>query len=173
MNIIKLFGAARCHKTQYYKTFFEARNLDYQLLDVEENEAFADELRSLYANKKLNFPTITIGEKKLRNPSDNELEKWINKLISKQMEIIHDKENKRFTLDINGELAIVEYVHKDDKLLLVHSEVPKSMQGKGVGKILIEKTFEKLTKQGYKAVAVCSYVKAVARRSEKWSKIIE
>ena len=77
---IKLYGAERCHKTQHYKRFFETRQLDYAFLDVEDNEDHAEALRNLYTNKKLNFPTITIGEKKLRNPSDNDLEKWIKKL---------------------------------------------------------------------------------------------
>lgn len=169
---IKLFGAERCHKTQYYKTFFETHNLDYIFLDVEENEAFAEELRSLYENRKLNFPTITIGEKKLRNPTDNELYKWINKLIPNYMEVVHDKKNHRFSLTLNNDIAQVEYEIKDNKLFLVHSEVPKSMRGKGIGKILVEQTFEKLTEEGYKAVAVCGYVKSVARRSEKWNSII-
>lgn len=173
MNTIKLFGAQRCHKTQYYKTFFETRNLDYVFLDVEENENFAEELRSLYEKRKLNFPTITIGKKKLRNPSDKDLEKWMYKLIPELIPIKHDKENKRFILNINGELAKVEYVHKDDKLFLVHSEVPKTLRGQGIGKILVEKTFEKLTQEGYKAIAICSYIKTMARRSDMWNKIIE
>jgi len=89
------------------------------------------------------------------------------------LNIEHDKENKRFTLDINGEIAKVDYTLKNDKMYLVHSEVPYHLRGKGFGKVLVEKTFEQLTKEGYKAVAVCSYIKAVARRSEKWSIIIE
>ncbi len=169
---IKLFGAERCHKTQYYKTFFETRNLNYVFLDVEQNEEFAEELMNLYKNKKLNFPTITIGEKKLRNPTDKELYKWIYKLIPNYMEVVHDKDNHKFTLALNNDIAQVQYVIKDDKLFLTHSEVPKSMRGKGIGKTLVEKTFEKLTEEGYRAVAVCSYVKSVARRSEKWNSII-
>ncbi len=74
---VKLYGAERCHKTQYYKTFLEARHINYVLLDVEINARYAEELRDLYTNRKLNFPTITIGGKKLRNPSVNELEKWL------------------------------------------------------------------------------------------------
>ena len=82
MSEIKLYGAERCHKTQYYKTYLEDLNLKYSFLDVELNNAFAEELRNLYENKKLNFPTITIGEKKLRNPSDSDLKKWIEKIIN-------------------------------------------------------------------------------------------
>ncbi|WP_347374733.1 GNAT family N-acetyltransferase [Aequorivita sp. Q41] len=84
------------------------------------------------------------------------------------MEITHDKENNSFKLNINGEIAKVTYTLRDGKMYLNHSEVPSNLRGKGLGKILVEKTFEKLTEEGYKAVAVCSYVKAVASRSSKW-----
>jgi mycoredoxin len=80
VKLIKLYGTKRCHKTQYYKTFFEDRNLNYKFLDVEENSSFAEELSNLYSNRKLNFPTIIIKDKKLRNPSEKELFKWLDKL---------------------------------------------------------------------------------------------
>lgn len=170
--VIKLYGADGCHKTHYYQILLDKIGLPYQFLDVEKNEDHAEELRGLYENRKLNFPTITIGTKKLRNPYAGDLHKWINKLIPHILDIVHDKDNSRFTLDINGELAKVEYRLKNNKMYLVHSEVPYNLRGKGIGKILVEKTFEKLTEEDYKAIAVCSYVKAVARRSEKWSEII-
>lgn len=81
MIIIKLYGTNRCHKTQHYKTFLETRNLDYEFLDIEDNSEHAEELRNLYENRKLNFPTVTINNKKLRNPSDADLLKWIKKSI--------------------------------------------------------------------------------------------
>ncbi|BAO76529.1 glutaredoxin family protein [Winogradskyella sp. PG-2] len=77
---IKLYGTERCHKSQYYKTFLDHQGLEYKFLDVEINSNYAEELRSLYENRRLNFPTVTIGKKKLRNPSDNELLKWLKKL---------------------------------------------------------------------------------------------
>ncbi len=79
--IIKLYGSAACHKTNYYKDFLNKTNLPYHFLDVEHDKMAAEELRTLYTNRKLNFPTITIGTKKLRNPPEPELEKWLNKLI--------------------------------------------------------------------------------------------
>lgn len=170
--IIKLYGTAGCHKTNYYQLVLNETGLPYQFLDVEENADYAEELRNLYTNRKLNFPTITIGKKKLRNPYKEEIEKWLNKLIPSRMEIKHNKENKRFTLDINGEIAKIDYTLKDGKMYLNHSEVPFNLRGQGIGKILVEKTFEQLTKEGYKAVAICSYIRSVAKRSEKWSAII-
>lgn len=76
---IRVYGAARCHKTQYYLNFLKERNLVFTFLDVEKNEAFAVELRSLYQTGRLNFPTLMIKGKKLRNPTDKDLRKWLAK----------------------------------------------------------------------------------------------
>jgi glutaredoxin len=80
--VVKLYGVNDCHKTSFYQKLLNAREIQYQFLDVRINNDFAEELRSLYENKKLNFPTITIGQKKLRNPKEKELIKWIDKLIT-------------------------------------------------------------------------------------------
>lgn len=90
-----------------------------------------------------------------------------------RLPIIHDIENRQFTLNINGEIAKVEYTLRNNIMFLVHSEVPYILRGHGIGKVLVEKTFEQLTKEGYKASAVCSFIKAIARRSKKWNLIIE
>ncbi|WP_415371251.1 N-acetyltransferase [Patiriisocius sp. Uisw_047] len=173
IQTIKLYGADGCHKTNYYKVLLDKTELPYQFLDVEKNKEDAEELRNHYENRKLNFPTITIGKKKLRNPYKEDLEKWLNKLIPSRLHIIHDKEQSRFTLDINGKIAKVDYQLRHDKMYLIHSEVPYNLRGQGIGEVLVEKTFKQLNQEGYKAVAVCSYIKAVASRSEEWNEIIE
>jgi len=170
---IKLYGADGCHKTNYYKLVLDEIGVPYTFLDVEVNKDFAVELRSLYESGKLNFPTITIGKKKLRNPYKQDIIKWMNVLIPQRLNLVHDKENQRFTLDINGEIAKVEYELKNGKMYLVHSEVPYNLRGKGIGKVLVEKTFEKLAEENYSVVAICSYIKAIKNRSEHWSGIIK
>lgn len=89
------------------------------------------------------------------------------------MTVKHDKDKQQFTLDIQGEEARVDYQLREGTMYLTYSEVPYHLRGKGYGKQLVEQTFEQLTKEGYRAKAVCSYIRAVARRSEKWSNIIE
>ena len=170
---IKLFGVSHCHKTNYYKNILNETGLPYQFLDVETNNDYAEELRDLYENRKLNFPTITIGRKKLRNPYKEDLLKWMHKLIPSTIMLEHDKDNHKFTLDINGEEAKVIYTLKNGKMYLTHSEVPHNLRGRGIGKELVLKTFEKLTEQAYKAVAVCSFIIAVKEGDEYWKNIIE
>lgn len=76
---IILYGARRCHKTQFYLNYFKERNLELAFFDVEKDLEAAINLRKLYTSGKLNFPTIIIQGKKLRNPSIDEIEKWLLK----------------------------------------------------------------------------------------------
>lgn len=85
----------------------------------------------------------------------------------------HNKESQQFILQIDKEnSAVIEYTLRDNIFYLTHSEVPSNMRGKGIGKILVEKTFDYIEQQNSKAKAICSYIKMVAMRSQKWSKII-
>ena len=51
--------------------------LNFVFKDVTKDKEAAQELRNLYKSGKLNFPTIVIDGKKLRNPSINDLEKQL------------------------------------------------------------------------------------------------
>jgi len=91
------------------------------------------------------------------------------------MEIIHDKVNKEFVLPlVKGQKAKIRYTSDDaSKMIrLVYSEVPEALRGQSIGKELVLKTFEKLTEEGYKATAVCPYIKHVVKKDPKWSTII-
>lgn len=116
---------------------------------------------------------ITIGKKKMRMPYKEEIEKWFNKLIPGRLNLIHEKEHQRFTLDINGAFEKVHYSLRDNLMYLNHSEVPNKLRGQGIGKVLVAKTFEKLTDERYKAVTVCSYIRAIKNRSDRWNTIIQ
>lgn len=83
--------------------------------------------------------------------------------------IIHNKEESRFELPLEqGAKAVIRYRKKGNHLDLLHSEVPSSMRGQGIGKQLVLKTFEAIEKEGYTATAYCSYIRAVAKRSDEW-----
>lgn len=87
--------------------------------------------------------------------------------------IMHNKFDKQFELHLdNGLKAFISYTKNENHLSLTHSEVPLELRGKGIGKELVEKTFEAINKEGLTATAYCSYIRAVAKRSDKWQNFI-
>ena len=121
-------------------------------------------LSNIAAGAKLSPTTLT-------RPVNSDEHKYDVKLST--LEAVKRETGIDFLPFKNGEEAKVEYVAKDGKLYLVHSEVPYNLRGRGIGKELVLKTFKKLTEEGHKAVAVCSYIKAVKNRDPKWKDIIE
>ncbi|MCM5664174.1 GNAT family N-acetyltransferase [Galbibacter mesophilus] len=88
--------------------------------------------------------------------------------------LLHNKFENQFELQLeNNQKAIITYRKNGNHLSLLHSEVPMSLRGQGIGKELVEKTFQTIEKEGYTATAHCSYVRTVAKRSDYWSKIIQ
>lgn len=78
-------------------------------------------------------------------------------------EIKHLPEKKRFEMQVGEYVATVRYSLEDDIYYLVHSEVPYQLRGQGIGKELVEKTFQYIKENDLKAKPICSYIVKVAR----------
>ncbi|MFK7059157.1 GNAT family N-acetyltransferase [Flavobacterium oreochromis] len=74
-------------------------------------------------------------------------------------------------MKVGDDFAKIEYTEKNNCYYLIHSEVPKKLRGQGIGKELVEKTFEYLHQHKIKGIAICSYIKTIVNKSDKLKKI--
>ena len=93
-------------------------------------------------------------------------------MISNKSNFIHDKNKQQFQLLLSSGKAFIDYEVRAGKMYLLHAEVPYHLRGQNIGKALVEKTFEYLEQQNIQAVAICTFIKLLAQRSEKWRNII-
>jgi len=75
--------------------------------------------------------------------------------------IIHDIEHQQFKMKIDEHTAYIEYNIHNGKKYLVHTLVPLALKGQGIGRILVEKTFEYLQEKNIHATPVCSYIRSI------------
>jgi predicted GNAT family acetyltransferase len=80
------------------------------------------------------------------------------------MEIKHDIENGRVWTEIDGMTAEVEYEVNDGSLNVVHTYVPKELEGQGIASKLVQFTFDYAYANGLKPAATCWYAKAWLER---------
>lgn len=94
---------------------------------------------------------------------------------NKYSEIEHLPEMKVFRMKIDeNNIGEVNYsVGLDGKYSLTHAQVPYQLRGHGVGKELVEKTFDYLKQNEIKSIALCSYIRAIVKRSDKWQELVE
>ena len=90
----------------------------------------------------------------------------------KDIPLTDNKEEQRFEMNINGAIAFIAYEEHRGALALVHTEVPESLEGKGVGSVLALKTLEHLEAGGRKIIPLCPFVNSYIKRHPEWERIV-
>ncbi|RZJ73959.1 GNAT family N-acetyltransferase [Flavobacterium sp.] len=89
------------------------------------------------------------------------------------MEITKNESQSQYELHLEGgKIAFVEYSVKDDKIYLTHTEVPKSVQGQGVGQKLIAQTLQSIKKEGKTLVPLCAFVSWYVNNHKEWHSLL-
>lgn len=85
------------------------------------------------------------------------------------LEVKNNESNHSFELFVDGHRAFIDYKAKQDKLYLVHTEVPAELQGQGVAETLVEKTLSYMQEHHLKLIPLCSYIQAYIKRHPEWN----
>jgi uncharacterized protein len=75
----------------------------------------------------------------------------------------------RFELEVDGSLALADYVLRDGVMTFTHTETPPALQGRGVASRLIHGALLAARDQGLKVRATCSFVVAYLQRHPEFS----
>ena len=84
----------------------------------------------------------------------------------------NNKEESQFEMEVDGQLAFIEYYTKDSKLFLTHTEVPHGLRGQGAAGHLVESTFKYARENGLTIVPLCSYVAYYANNHPEWASVL-
>lgn len=69
-------------------------------------------------------------------------------------------ERQRFELDADGHIAFADYKRAGGLLSMLHTEVPKALEGRGIGSALIRGVLDAARGEGLKVNAQCPFAKA-------------
>jgi predicted GNAT family acetyltransferase len=75
----------------------------------------------------------------------------------------------RFELETEQGTAIVTYRLAGDVITLDHTEVPKAMEGRGVGSQLARGVFDDIRARGLKAKALCPFLRTWLERHPEYA----
>jgi len=69
-------------------------------------------------------------------------------------------ERHRFELEADGHVAFANYKRADGVLTMLHTEVPKELEGRGIGSALIRGVLDTARRKGLKVNPVCPFAGA-------------
>jgi predicted GNAT family acetyltransferase len=91
-----------------------------------------------------------------------------------EIRVVDNPDASQFEARIDGHLAFVSYARRGDLIILTHTEVPKELQGRGIGNILAHAVLERARTERWKVVARCPFIaKYIVRHPEYQSLVYE
>jgi uncharacterized protein len=82
-------------------------------------------------------------------------------------------EERRFELQIEEHTAFIEYIlNTKGVLFLTHTEVPKELEGRGIGSRLVKAVFKHAESNDLKIAPICPFVKAYLQRHPEWKRLL-
>jgi hypothetical protein len=65
----------------------------------------------------------------------------------------------RFEMDTEAGVAFARYRRDGDTLMVLHTEVPRSIEGRGLGSVLVQGMLDLARSHGDKVVPLCGFVR--------------
>jgi len=81
--------------------------------------------------------------------------------------ISHDQNAHRFTTEVDGHPAELDYTQADGVMTITHTRVPREIGGRGIAAELMRAALEVAEKHGWSVDPACSYAAAYMRRQRQ------
>lgn len=88
------------------------------------------------------------------------------------MEVIHDIENQKFYVVVDGLESHLEYAKMNNVLNLNHTYVPNALRGKGIAGKIVKAALTYAEENNLKIIPSCSYVAAYIQRHTEYEALL-
>lgn len=89
-----------------------------------------------------------------------------------ELVIIDNVEEKRFQATIEGKVVFIDYIRAQNIVYLTHTEVPKVLEGRGIGKALVKGVLTIIKGERAELAPLCPFVAVYLSRYPEWKSIL-
>jgi hypothetical protein len=87
------------------------------------------------------------------------------------IEVIHNPAASRFEVQLDGEIAMVEYMLHGSNISFTHTEVPPAHEGKGIANQMAQTALNYARDHQLRVNAVCPFIKLYIQRHPEYQSI--
>jgi uncharacterized protein len=85
----------------------------------------------------------------------------------------HNPQQSRFEIEVDGRLAVADYVVSGDALVFTHTWVPPELRGRDLAARLVRAGLEFARANNRRVVPQCSYVARFIERNREFADLVE
>ncbi len=78
----------------------------------------------------------------------------------------------RFEIEVNGSLAMLEYMRAGSNITYTHTEVPRELEGMGIGGRLARYALDYARDNDLKVIPICPFVTGYLRRHPEYHPLV-
>lgn len=93
--------------------------------------------------------------------------------MSAPRDVINNAADGRFEIGEGDQLASLSYTERDGKLYLIHTEVPKALEGHGYASALARTALDHAKREQLRVVPICPFVRAYLQRHPEYAALVE
>ncbi len=82
-------------------------------------------------------------------------------------------ERQRFELELDQKVAYIDYQLVGATITMLHTEVPKELEGKGIGSMIAAKSLDYATIHDLKVIPSCTFIADYIRKHPKYESILK
>jgi predicted GNAT family acetyltransferase len=71
--------------------------------------------------------------------------------------VVDNRASSQFEIDLDGQLAYLMYRRDGERLILIHTEVPPALEGRGIGGQLVTAAMDEAAEQHLTVVPLCEF----------------
>ena len=79
---------------------------------------------------------------------------------------------KRYELQLKDKTAYLEYILAKGNIYLTHTEVPRALEGRGIGSSMILKCLEDIKARELTLVPLCPFVAGYLKKHSEWRELV-
>jgi uncharacterized protein len=87
--------------------------------------------------------------------------------MSDEPDVVDDEAGTRFEIRANGQVAELVYRRNGRRLVLVHTEVPAELEGRGIGGRLVRAAVDRAARDGLTIVPLCPFARGWLERHDE------
>jgi predicted GNAT family acetyltransferase len=78
--------------------------------------------------------------------------------------VVNNRQKHQFEIQLGHEFGLLTYRERPGQIELVHTEVPPSQRGKGIGKKIVKSALEYARQNQLQVIPSCRFVQAYLKR---------
>lgn len=93
-------------------------------------------------------------------------------IVTMSNNVRDNAERHRFELDADGHVAFSNYRRDGRTIVIMHTEVPKELNGRGIGSALVRRLLDIVRAQGLTVKPLCPFVAAYIAKHPEYADLL-